>query len=33
MNRIHQDAVTVAVGIAVLAGLIWWLLATVNPMR
>jgi hypothetical protein len=32
-QRIHRDAYTVILAIAVLAGLITWMLATFNPVR
>lgn len=33
MNRIHRDAYTVLLGVAILAGAIALMLAIVNPMR
>ncbi len=33
MKRIHRDAVSALVGIVVFAGAIWWLLASLNPVR
>ena len=33
MNRIHRDAYTVLLGIAILAGAIALMLAIANPMR
>jgi hypothetical protein len=33
MQRIHRDAYSVLVGAIVLAGIITWLLITVNPIR
>ena len=33
MNRVHRDAYTVLLGIAVLAGAIALMLVIVNPMR
>jgi len=32
-QRIHRDVYSVIIGVVVLAGLITWLLVTVNPIR
>lgn len=32
-QRIHRDVYSITIGIVVLAGLITWLLVTVNPIR
>jgi hypothetical protein len=32
-QRIHRDTYSVLVGVIVLAGIITWLLITVNPIR
>lgn len=33
MKRIYSDTYSVVVGIVVLAGIIWLILATLNPIR
>jgi hypothetical protein len=33
MNRVHRDAYTALIGALLLAGAIWWLLASLNPSR
>jgi hypothetical protein len=33
MSRVHRDAYTALIGALLLAGAIWWLLATLNPRR
>lgn len=33
MWRIHTDALTALLGIALAIGIIWWMLATLNAVR
>ena len=33
MKRIHRDALSALIGMLILAGLVAWLLAEVNPIR